>query len=184
MPVHLQKSEHPFPFHVAMPSQQKSCCRRKYELSSSNAGGRNSLSPTPHLPFRLTCMVLTGQIHVHFGGFSAIDHPPTHTRTKLPTRVHVDRTCIPPTTFFKTVPFSQSNAHGCSCRLGATWNLSPSSRIQQTGWVYETSYELPDSATVQTSPTTGSPHPRGKMEPRTRIRPSRTLASLNLELTK
>ena len=160
-----------------MPSQQKSGCRRKHELSSSSAGSRNSLSPIPHLTFRLTCMVLTGQIHVHFGGSSARDHPPTHTRTKLPTRVHVDRTCIPPTTFFETVPFSHSNAHGCGFRLAVTWNLSPSSLIRQTGWVCEISYELPGSATLQTSPMIGSPHTRQKMEPRTRIRPSRTSAS-------
>jgi len=119
---------------------------------------------------------------VHFGGFSALDHPRIHTRTTLLTCVHVDRTCIPPTTSYKTVPFSRSDAHGCSSQLVATWNLSPSSRIRQTGWAYETFYELLDSATLKTSPMTDSLHPWREMEPRTRICPSQTSATSNHEM--
>ena len=148
VPIHLQKWERPLQSNVNTPSPRKFGCRHRRELSSSSAGNRNYLSLTHHLPSQLTCTVLTGQIHLHFGGFSAIDHCLTHTRTKLPTRVHVDRTCIPPTTSYETEPFSRKNAHGCDSRLAATWNLSPSSRIRQTGWVCETSYELPDSATL------------------------------------
>ena len=147
--IHLQKWERPFQSHVNMPSPQKFGCRLRHELSYSSAGNRNYLSLAHHLPSRLTCTVLTGQTHVHFGGFSEIDHRPTHTRTKLPTHIHVDRTCIPPTTFCETVPCLRNNAHGCDeSRLAVICNLSLSSQIQQTGWACETSYKLPDSATL------------------------------------
>ena len=119
VPIHLQKWECPFQSHVNTPSPRKFGCRHRRELSSSSAGNRNYLSLTCHLPSQLTCTVLTGQTHVHFGGFSAIDHRPTRTQTKLPTHVHVDRTCIPPTTSYETVPFSRKNAHGCDFRLVA-----------------------------------------------------------------
>jgi len=146
--------------------------RWKQELPLSN----------PSFTFPTHMHSIDWQTHVHFGGFSAIDHPLTHTRTTLPTRVHVDRTCIPPTTFYETVPFLRSNVHGCSSQLVATWNLSPSSRIRQIGWAYETFYELRDSTTLKTSLTTDSLHPWREMEPRTWIRLIQTLAPSNHEM--
>jgi len=92
VPIHLEKWECPFQPHVNTPSPQNFGCRRRRDLSSSSAGNRNYLSLTHHLPSQLTCTELTGQTHVHFGGFSALDHPRIHTRTTLLTRVQVDRT--------------------------------------------------------------------------------------------